>query len=179
MEKLSTVNHYSKPIIILHWLTLILIIAVYSLMEFKGIFPKGSPGRDAMKNLHFMLGMTVFALTWLWLIFRLVSKKPPIHPPLPMWQVKLSKLVHLSLYGVLIVLPFTGWLVVSAAGGHVSFWGFELPALLSQDKTLAGNIKEVHETIANIAYGLIGLHILAALYHHYWNKDDTLRRMLP
>ncbi len=179
MENTGTTNHYSKPVILLHWLTLLLLIAVYALMEFKGIFPKGSPGRDAMKNLHFTLGMTVFALTWLRLISRLVTTSPPIHPPLPMWQEKLSKLVHLSLYAVLVILPLTGWLAVSAAGGHVSFWGFELPALLTQDKSLAGNIKEVHETIANIAYGLIGLHVLAALYHHYWSKDDTLRRMLP
>ncbi|MDR2154682.1 MAG: cytochrome b/b6 domain-containing protein, partial [Burkholderiaceae bacterium] len=52
-------------------------------------------------------------------------------------------------------------------------------ALIGPDKALGKQIKEVHETVATIGYGLIGLHAAAALFHHYVMRDNTLLRMLP
>jgi superoxide oxidase len=68
---------------------------------------------------------------------------------------------------------------LSASGKPIPFFGLELPALLGPDKALAGDIKEVHETVAVLGYWLIGLHAAAALFHHYVRRDDVLRRMLP
>lgn len=172
-------NRYSTPLVALHWLTLALIATVYALMEFKGIYPKGSAQRQAMASWHFTLGMTVFALTALRLVLKLMSPAPGIVPAPPRWQDLASKAVHVLLYGLMLGLPITGWLVVSANGGHVNFWGLQLPALVAPDKALAHSIKDIHETVATLGYALIGLHALAALYHHYALRDNTLARMLP
>lgn len=170
---------YSRSVIALHWLTVLLLVAVFALIEFKGIYPKGSPERDAMKAWHFTLGMTVFVLTWLRLIFRAVTRTPPITPAIPAWQRMLSQATHGLLYAMMVLLPFSGWIMVSAAGGTVWFWATDLPALIAQNKETAHNIKEVHEAIGNIGLALIGLHAVAAIYHHHFMKDDTLTRMLP
>lgn len=175
----TTSNRYGAPLIALHWITLLLIAAVYALMEFKGIYPRGSAGRQAMAGWHFTLGMTVFTLTALRLLFRVLGTTPPIVPAPPRWQAMASKAVHFLLYVMLLGLPLSGWLVVSANGGHVDFWGLQLPALVAPDKALAHDVKEVHESVASFGYVLIGLHALAALYHHYVVRDNTLARMLP
>lgn len=170
-------NCYSPPLVALHWLTLLLLAAGYALMEFKGIFPKGSVEREAMKSWQFTLGMTVFVLTVLRLLLRLVSTRPPIVPAPAHWQELSGKLLHGLLY-LLLAMPIAGWLVVSGLSGHGSFWGIELPALMGPDKAPARDIKEVHETVAGIGYALIGLHAVAALHHYYAMRDNTLLHTL-
>ena len=173
-------SHYPRPIIIVHWLTLLLLIGVYASIELRGIFPKEDPLYAAMKSWHFMLGLSVLFLTMLRLSMKAIwHRAPAIEPAIPAWQEALSSLVHVMLYVILIGLPLAGWAMLSAAGKPVPFFGLELPPLIGVDKALGKQIKEVHETVANIGYGLIGLHALAALYHHYVMKDNTLPRMLP
>lgn len=76
-------------------------------------------------------------------------------------------------------MPLAGWLLLSAAGKPIPFFGLQLPALIGESKDLAGVIKEIHEIGGTVGYFLIGLHAAAALFHHYFLRDDTLRRMLP
>ncbi|HUX31865.1 MAG TPA: cytochrome b/b6 domain-containing protein, partial [Thiobacillus sp.] len=68
---------------------------------------------------------------------------------------------------------------LSAAGKPIPFFGLELPALIGENKDLGKQIKEVHEFVGTTGYFLIGLHTVAALYHHYIKHDNTLTRMLP
>ena len=75
--------------------------------------------------------------------------------------------------------PLLGWLTLSASGKPIPFFGLELPAIWPQDKGFADTLKDLHETIGEIGYFLVGAHALAALYHHYIVRDNTLRRMLP
>ena len=79
----------------------------------------------------------------------------------------------------MIFMPVAGWLVLSASGKPIPFFGLVLPPLMGENTDAAHQIKELHETVGTIGYYLIGLHALAALVHHYVMKDDTLRRMLP
>lgn len=175
----NTYERYGSLTIGLHWLMLLLIAAVYALMELRGIFPKGSAGHDAMKLGHFMLGLLVLPLAVLRLGMRWAMLKPTIKPPPPAWQAWLASLVQLLMYVLMLGLPLLGWLMFSAAGKPVPFFGLELPALIGQNKDLAKQLKEVHETVATLGYALIGLHAAAALFHHYWMRDNTLLRMLP
>jgi len=162
----------------LHWLMLLLIIAVYCTMEFKGIYKKDSPGRDAIMMWHYMLGLSVFFLVWLRVLARLAGPEPAIEPALPAWQASLARVVHWTLYGLMIGLPVLGWLTLSAKGAPIPFFGAELPALIGKNDELAGGLKAIHESIAKTGYFFIGLHAVAALYHHYVRRDNTLRRML-
>ena len=85
--------------------------------------------------------------------------------------------VELALYGLMIVLPVLGWVTLSAEGEAIPFFGLQLPALVDANKALAERTEEVHETLATVGYFLIGLHAMAALFHHYVQRDNALRRM--
>ncbi|MCY1311887.1 Cytochrome b561 [compost metagenome] len=87
--------------------------------------------------------------------------------------------MHLALYALMIGAPLAGWLILSAAGKPVPFFGLELPPLIDKNPSLAGDIKELHETVAVAGYWLIGLHALAGVFHHYVARDNTLVRMMP
>ncbi|MBK1720021.1 cytochrome b [Thiocystis violacea] len=163
----------------LHWLTLLLLVAVYACIELREFFPKGSDPREALKAWHFMLGLSVLALVVVRLVVSLLSPTPPIEPALPKWQALPAKLVHLALYLLMIAMPLAGWLILSAAGKPIPFFGLQLPALIGENKELAGSIKELHEVVGTVGYYLIGLHAAAALFHHYIARDNTLTRMLP
>jgi len=178
MSVTTPLPRYGRLSIALHWLMLLLIAAVYATIELKGNFAKGSEPRELLKYWHFMLGMTVFALVWLRLIARWLHPAPRSLAGAG-WEQALAKLMHLALYGLMIGLPLLGWLTLSAAGKPIPFFGLELPALIGADKALAGDFKELHETLAVACYWLIGLHAAAALFHQYVRRDGPLLRMLP
>jgi len=179
MNKQDSNERYNKMTISLHWLMFVLMIAVYAFIELREIFPKGSDPRETMKAIHFMLGLLVFALVLPRIIVRFVGTTPAIEPEPPAWQHTAAKLAHLALYLFMIIMPLLGWLVLSAAGKPIPFFGLQLPALIEKNKELGKLLKEIHETIGEIGYYLIGLHVIAALFHHYFQHDNTLTRMLP
>ncbi len=174
-------QHYSTPSIALHWLMAVLLIATAATMEFKGVYPKGSAARDAIKGVHYLLGISVFILVWARLLARSAGTTPPIHPPLPVWQARLSLLVHVGLYVLMIGLPLLGLLTLSAEGKPVTlWWGGQLPLLpMEANRDTAHWFKELHETGATVGYVLVGLHAATALFHHYIQRDNTLLRILP
>jgi len=175
----KTQVRYSIGIIALHWLMFVLMFAVYAFIDLRELFPKGSDPRETMKALHFMFGLSVLLLVLPRIVMRIFQVSPPITPQPPAWEETMAKLTHLLLYLFMLIMPLLGWLTLSAAGKPIPFFGLQLPALLGEDKDLAKIIKEIHETIGEIGYYLIGLHVLAALYHHYFQLDNTLRRILP
>lgn len=172
-------DRYHKASISLHWLMLALFVAVYATIELRVLFDKGTALRETMKSLHFMLGLLMFALVWLRISMRIKYPAPRIEPAQPKWQDIAAKLAHLMLYAIMIGMPLAGWLMLSAAGKPIPFFGLELPALIGKNKELAGQIKEIHEFVGTIGYFLIGAHAAAALFHHYIRRDNTLLGMLP
>jgi len=179
MATLSSSSRYGRPLIALHWLTVLLLIAIYACMELRGYAERGSVLREGMKQWHFMLGLTLLALVWIRLAARWFGTTPAADLALPRWQRLLASGVHVLLYVFMIAMPVIGWLLLSAEGKVVPFFGLELPALMSKDAAWAEQFEDLHETVATIGYYLIGAHAAAALLHHYVFKDATLRRMLP
>lgn len=179
MKQPDTQTRYNSLSIGLHWLMVLLFIGVYGCIELRELFEKGSDPREMLKSWHFMLGILVFVLVWLRIAARLRNSAPAITPEPGKLQQLAAKLLHLALYGLMIAMPILGYLMLSAAGKPIPFFGLELPPLLDTDKTLSKQIKEVHELVGTIGYYLIGVHFLAALYHHRIVRDNTLLRMLP
>lgn len=175
----TPIARYGMASIALHWLMLIVIAAVYACIELNENFPKGSDLRVGLKNWHFMLGLTVLLLVAVRVVLRLTGETPPITPALPRWQVVLSRVMHIGLYALMIGMPLLGWLTLSASGKTIPFFFGQLPALVNESKFIAEWAKEIHETGGNIGYFLIAAHAAAALFHHYFVRDNTLRRMLP
>lgn len=174
-----TSQQFSRLSIALHWLTLALLIGVYACIELRELYPRGSDPREALKLWHFTLGLSVFLLVWVRIAARFMGYTPPIVPPAPKWQLLIATIVEFSLYGLMAILPLLGWLTLSAEGDAIPFFGLRLPALVGENKQLAERTEELHVTLATIGYFLIGLHAAAALFHHYVQRDNTLKRMFP
>ncbi len=179
MDSDNSTARYGSGLIVLHWLTLVLIIAVYATIEMRVLYPRGSALREGLKTLHFMLGLAVFALVWLRLVARFAGGVPAIVPSPPRWQLRVAHAAELAIYLFMIAMPLLGWLALSAEGKPVSLFGLPLPALVSANDGLAGLLEEIHEVTGKVGYALIGFHALAALVHHFIQRDNTLRRMLP
>ena len=163
----------------MHWLMLVLIVAVYAAIELRVLYPRGSVIREGLKTLHFTLGLCIFALVWLRLTLRFTNRSPLIVPPPPRWQLRIAHVVEFAIYVFMIAMPMLGWLTLSAEGKPISLFGLLLPALTGANEALAGQAKEIHELTGKAGYALLGVHALAALVHHYLQRDNTLRRMLP
>ncbi|MFS8064282.1 MAG: cytochrome b [Luteimonas sp.] len=180
MMAISPVPRYSPGMRRLHWLMAVLVLAVYLLIEQRGLFARDTPQRAAMMQGHFWVGLSILLLAVWRLGLRVRNVVPPITPALPGWQAMPAKLLHLALYAFIVIMPLLG-LATAWTDGKVLYLPFTdivVPALLAPDKPLAHQLEDLHGTIGEIFYWVIGLHVLAALYHHVWRRDDTLRRML-
>lgn len=176
----TTSLRYGSVSIGLHWLMFLLLAAVYACIELRVFFPKGSDPREALKMWHFMLGLSVLVLVSLRLLFRIISGPAPrINPSPARWQQLLAEAMHYTLYGLMLGMPVAGWLILSSSGKPIPFFVWQLPALMAENKDFSQWIKDIHETVGVVGYFLIGLHTAAALFHHYFIRDNTLSRMLP
>lgn len=176
MALLNSRERYGTLSIKLHWLMLWLFVGLYAVIELKGYFPKGGSIREGLKYTHFLFGFAVFTLVWLRLVLRLIAPSPQVQPPMPKWQALSAHAMHWALYGLMIVVPFMGWMALSAGGKDIPLG---LPALRAPDPDLYPTIKGIHKWFGNLGYFLIAGHAVAALVHHFIQKDNTLTRMMP
>lgn len=167
---------FSRLSIVMHWLMLALLAAVYACIELREFYPRGSDIREGLKTWHFMLGLSVFVLVWIRLIGRAFSPRRGVRAT---WVGALASAVHVGLYVLMIAVPILGWMLLSAENKAVPYFGFTLPPLIAPDPAFGKRIETLHTTIAVAGYWLIGFHAAAALFHHYVLRDGTLRRMLP
>ena len=164
----------------LHWLIAVLVALAYLFIEQRGLFERGTAARAAMVQSHFWVGISVLLLAVWRLGLRARAPIPPITPALPAWQAAPAKLLHLALYAFLVVQPLLGLATAWTDGKALllPFTGIALPALLAADEALAHRLEDLHGSLGTIFYWVIGAHVLAALYHHFLRRDDTLKRML-
>ncbi len=179
MSLKNTAERYGSLSIAMHWLMLLLIVAVYACIELREFYPKGSDPRNALKAWHFTLGLSVFFLIWLRLLLKLTQVTPNIVPMPVKWQLLFAKVMHLVLYVFMLGMPILGWLILSGEGKDIPFYGMSMPSLMEMNKEVAKLVKELHEIGGTIGYFLVGIHAVAALFHHYVIKDNTLSRILP
>ncbi|MCX2781147.1 cytochrome b [Microbulbifer thermotolerans] len=163
----------------LHWLFVILLLCVWGAVELHEFYDREDPMRGWLVRLHFSLGITVLLLLVLRLYWRARHKRPQVEGP--GWQRALSSLLHGALYLVLLVMPLSGISMRQLFGRDTEFFGlFALPRLLEKNPDLGKQIAFLHKEVFWPALLiLVGLHIAAALWHHFVQKDNTLTRMLP
>ncbi len=162
-----------------HWLIVLLIIAQYLLGKIADELPLGMD-KLIMMSRHKSLGITILALVLLRIGWRMINVRPA-PPQMPHAVLKVAgSVTHLALYGLLILLPVTGWLASSAANSPVNWWGLAtLPDLIAPDKARFELLGELHEVLTWLLVVIAVMHTLAALVHHFIYKDAVLRRMLP
>lgn len=164
---------YSKISIWLHWATLILLISVYSCIELRVLFEKGTDARNLIKTFHYFFGMLVFVVVFFRLIARVLSPKVSRenYGELQRWS---STCMFFALYGLMILMPILGYILISAEGNVVNFVSIQLPLLDIKSNDLAHQIEEIHEILGKVGYGLIALHSLAGLFHYFVLNDQTM-----
>ena len=164
---------------VIHWLMAALITGLLLLGFYMADLPL-SPDKLQLYSWHKWVGVTVFLLVWLRLLWR-ISHRPPAYPDSMSRPLQvLAHLGHFALYSLMLAVPLTGWLMSSAKGFQTVWWGvWTIPDLLVKNKELGHTLQEVHEALNWILVLMIGGHVLAALKHHFIDKDDVLKRMLP
>jgi len=170
-------DRYTRTAVALHWTVGALVITALA-MGWIMTDMASSPQKLRLFDWHKWTGVTILALLFVRALWRLTHPAPALLP-MPAWQRRSAQFLHGFLYLMLLVQPLTGWLYSNAAGRAIVYLGLiPLPTLVGRDKVLAGNLKELHDTGAVVLAIAVGLHLLAALKHHYIDHDDTLRRML-
>jgi len=163
----------------LHWVIVVLIIVQYTLAEVADDLPLGLQKLTVLAR-HKSIGITILGLAILRLLWRWTNPTPELPNTLKPYERVLAKFTHFTLYVLLFAMPITGWLMSSAANFPVSWFGwFTLPDFVAPDKGLQELLHEVHENLFRVLVTLAVLHVAAALKHHFWLKDNVLKRMLP
>ncbi|MBA1363371.1 cytochrome b [Burkholderia gladioli] len=174
---LATQPRYNRPAIAFHWLIVLLVALGYLAIEIRG--PKGTDSRLFWTNVHFCAGTLVLSLSILRVLWRFASRRPDPLPQPPVLAF-LAKLSHLALYLFTLAQPLLGIAFVNMGGHPVTIAPLGVSfTLFDANPALRGPLKEAHELIGNSFYFVIGLHALAALWHHFVKRDATLRRILP
>jgi cytochrome b561 len=175
MKSLSA--KYGPAAMTLHWVVAFLLAAALVLAW---VLPrKSTPGYDAILELHKSLGILVLVLVVPRLLWRLGNPVAPAASLTPL-ETRLSELTHWALYAIMLLIPLTGYLFSSALGQGLDFFDlFKAGSPLPTDPSVSGPMEFLHKTGQYAIYGFVGLHVLAALYHHFVKRDGVLQRMLP
>jgi cytochrome b561 len=170
---------YSRVAVWLHWIIAALILLNLVLGFFAEDFEK--PVRAAMMNVHKATGLTILVLTLARLAWRLGHRPPAFDAVMKAWEVGLARVIHGLFYLLLLVLPLSGWMIVSTNGRATSWFGvFDVaPLPVSRSKDVHELFEEVHELLGYVALALIVLHVAGALKHHFDGHRHLMGRMAP
>lgn len=170
---------WNRSIRYLHWLVAVLLVLVWAFVELHEMAEKGGVWRDRWTMLHFSLGALILVL----MLYRLILRRRHDVPPFtgPRWQKGLSKLIHAGLYLVVIALPIIGMTMRQFAGKPVILFGsLQIPQWLPVRPELAETLAWLHKDLLWYVFlVLVSVHVIGALWHHFLNRDDTLRHMMP
>lgn len=173
-------QRYAASVRWMHWTVFALVLLAYVCINLFEQFPRGSATRANVLAAHFTAGLAVLLLVLPRLLLRLRNGRPPIVPPPPRWTELLGNLTHVALYLFLLIQPILGIITLQVAGKPVTLFGWTvLPSFVDlPDRALSHQLEDIHGSIGTIFYYVIGLHILAAFWHHFGRRDSTMRRML-
>lgn len=177
---LNARNRYSGLAMLLHWAIAVLVIVQWRISEAAEEAATREAGAQIMAN-HFALGVVIFVLVAVRLVWRQVTPPPSPVQTHATWERTLAPIVHFTFYALLLVMPIAGWIALSTFGAKISIWGlFQLPTLpVPQNPELGEQIFELHGASGIALLLLMVLHAAAALKHTFVDKDGTLFRMLP
>ncbi|THD82006.1 MAG: cytochrome B [Phenylobacterium sp.] len=181
-------RRYANVAIVLHWLIAFGILFQVSLAwRFKDLH---TPEGFALTQLHKSVGITILLLSLARLAWRLINPPPPLPADMAAWEKGLAHVVHWGLYAIMIGMPLTGWLMVSASRITVPTLLYGVipwpnipgvaglaPAAKHAWRSIGSN---GHGLLAWGFYGLFVLHVAGALKHQLFSRDEpVLGRMAP
>ena len=182
MNATAGTTGYTSTAKLLHWLVASLVVVQFVLAN---LAERAEDADDLVSELalfanHRSVGITILALIIVRLLWRWRNPPPRLPDTVPGWQVTASRVSHYSLYGILLAMPISGWLMSSAADVSVTWFNLvNLPDFIAPNHDREEFFEGIHELLATLLFVIASLHILAALKHGLFDKDDVLQRMLP
>ena len=162
----------------LHWLMAVMLFGLFGLGIYLADLPL-SPEKLQLYAWHKWAGVTVFLLVWVRLLWRISHRPPPFPAQMTAAQQRAAHFGHLALYGFMLAIPLSGWLMSSAKGFQTVWFGvLPLPDLIGKDRELGEILVLVHKSLAITLMTLVLGHIAMALKHQFKDRDGTLSRML-
>jgi cytochrome b561 len=172
-------TRYTTTAIVLHWLIAATVVGLIGWGWWMQTIPKlpVGPRVDAF-NLHKSIGMTVLLLMLVRIGWR-ARHRPPPFTPMPRWQARLARTVHLLFYVCLIVQPVSGYLGSAFSGYPVRFFGLVLPAWAPKNDSLKDALSVVHLVNSWVLVGALALHLAGTVKHTLLERDGSFRRIWP
>lgn len=172
-------HRYTGTAIALHWIVAAAIIGAFT-VGLVAVELAVSPLKLKLYSWHKWIGVSIALLVVARIAWRLRFPAPALPPDMRRWKQHVASGTHASLYILMLAVPVTGWLMSSASGFPVVYFGaLTLPDLVAKDKALADTLKLLHYALNKTLLLLIVLHVAAALKHHVIDRDNILARMLP
>ncbi|WP_297351116.1 cytochrome b [Paraburkholderia sp.] len=176
----GTRDSYTRTAIAFHWLIALLIVCGFALGWVMTDIPGFTPAKLRYFSWHKWIGVTVFGLSVLRILWRATHDAPPLPRRISSWQRGAAHFVHLLLYVLIVAIPVSGYLYSSAANVPVVYLGLvPLPRLIAPDPVLKVLLKNIHITLNYTLLVLFVLHVAAALKHQWLDRDGLLSRMIP
>lgn len=180
---------YGTGAMIFHWAIAALLIANICLGLYFADLPRSDPWKFELTQLHKSIGLTILVLSILRLGWRLSHPVPPLPADMSRALRVAARASHWLFYFLIIAIPLSGWIMVSASQlglptnyFHLFSWPnlwFMADLPRAQKIALHEPLESVHNVLAWSAIVLIPIHVAAALYHQFIRRDDVLWRMLP
>lgn len=171
-----SVEKYPLSIRWLHRIIALLMIGMIALGWFLSEMDYEAPSYVVLRQLHRTIGLALFPLGIAHFLAYALLPRPAFAADLKPWEKSLAKIVHMFLLYVVIAIPVAGYFM---SGNKLVILGdVTVPALIELSKDLRATLFDIHESLAWTAAAIIGLHAVAALKHHFIDKDDTLKKMM-
>jgi len=169
---------YGYTSILLHWISAGLIAVLFVMGQIMEDLSRG-PEKFELLQIHQSLGMLLMIIVLARLVWRLNQGFPDPVDADATFANRFSRLWHWLLLGIVVALPVSGYLAAETGKADLTFFGlYVLPDFIGNSRGLHEGLEEVHETLSGLIIPLVFVHVVAALKHHYWDRDTTLRRMI-
>ncbi len=176
----SDPRRYSYKARWFHWVMAALIVLAYALILSRSQFARGSDLRTFVIQTHFWVGIVVLVMAFFRVAERHRHTPPDISPPLEGALRLAATLSHYALYAFLFAQPLLGLFTVLLERGAlpVPLTSLTIPAPFDISKDTAKTLEYLHVLLGTVFYYVIGLHVVAAVWHHFVRKDNTVQRMV-
>jgi cytochrome b561 len=179
MPAKNTRSRYGWVSVGIHWLMAMVVIGMFALGIWMRQLSYYDPWYQDGPTIHKSIGVLLFILLLARIGWRSINIRPKDDPVLKKWERTTAHLTHFAMYGLMLMLMTAGYLISTADGRQIEVFNFfSVPATLHGIENQEDIAGEIHEVLAWALILLAGVHALAALKHHFINRDSTLLKML-
>jgi cytochrome b561 len=174
----NTKNRYGIISIVLHWLMAILIIGLFVLGKYMIDLDLYHPLYHKSLDWHKEFGIMMFLLLLIRILWRITNISPEPLDNYKKYEIISAKTTHFALYILLVIAAISGYFISTSAGAAIEFFGIiQIPAVMLLNETQIDIVARIHDVCVHLLLLLFVLHMAAALKHHFFNRDITLKRM--